>query len=200
MQPMQRLSCSPFTWCKAQTGLWLGVELDLDIWGRNCDRSIERSPAFESLDELAALLVGYTLEGKVQLYRVEECHVRSNRLVGIEHPANGGSHRLEWYLLCPGQHLHELDPAGSNPGEKEFAWGDGLARTAVLGGSIHHEMLGTRTAEHPSEGVCGTCLDFILPYCLLCHRVLPFCDLSASSIVAQRDSQHRSRLRPVNSC
>src|SRR5690349_27264 len=95
--------------------LRLGVELDLDIWGRNCDRSIERSPALEGLDELLALHVGHALEGKVQLHRVEERHVWSNWLVGIEHATDGGSHRLQGDLVCSGQHLHELDSAGGDP-------------------------------------------------------------------------------------
>src|SRR6266498_5381968 len=34
----------------------LRVELDLDVGGRNCDRAVERSPAFEGRDQLRALL------------------------------------------------------------------------------------------------------------------------------------------------
>ena len=51
--------------------LRLSVELDLDIRGRNCDRTVERSPALEGLDELGALLLRHSLEVKVQPNRVE---------------------------------------------------------------------------------------------------------------------------------
>jgi hypothetical protein len=37
--------------------LWFSIKLDLDIRGRNCDRTVERSPALEVLDELDALLL-----------------------------------------------------------------------------------------------------------------------------------------------
>ena len=45
--------------------LWLGIKLDLDIRSRNCDRTVERSPALEGLDELGALLLRDSLEVKV---------------------------------------------------------------------------------------------------------------------------------------
>ena len=45
--------------------LWFSIKLDLDIRGRNCDRTVERSPALEGLDELGALLRLHSLEVKV---------------------------------------------------------------------------------------------------------------------------------------
>jgi hypothetical protein len=51
--------------------LWFSIKLDLDIRGRNCDRTVERSPALEGLDELGALLLRHSLEVKVQPNRVE---------------------------------------------------------------------------------------------------------------------------------
>ena len=54
--------------------LWFSIQLDLDIRGRNCDRTVERSPALEGLDELAALLLGDSLEVKVQTHRSEQAH------------------------------------------------------------------------------------------------------------------------------
>jgi hypothetical protein len=74
--------------------LWFSIKLDLDIWGRNCDRTVERSPALECLDELGALLLRGSLEVKVQLHRIEQAHPWPNRLAGIEHGPNGDCGRL----------------------------------------------------------------------------------------------------------
>jgi len=54
--------------------LWLSIKLDLDIRGRNCDRTVERSPALEGLDELDALLLRHSPEVKVQPHRIEQAH------------------------------------------------------------------------------------------------------------------------------
>lgn len=54
--------------------LWFSIKLDLDIRGRNCDRTIERSPALEGLDELGALLLRDSPEVKVQPHRIEQAH------------------------------------------------------------------------------------------------------------------------------
>src|SRR5215471_6230157 len=78
--------------------LWFSIKLDLDIWGRNCDRTVEWSPTLEGLDELGALLLRDSLEVKVQPNCVEEAQHGPNRLAGIEHPTNddcGCLHRLE---------------------------------------------------------------------------------------------------------
>ena len=40
--------------------LGFGLHGNLHIWGRNCDRSIQRSPALEAFDELMALLLEET--------------------------------------------------------------------------------------------------------------------------------------------
>ena len=74
--------------------LWLGIKLDLDIRGRNCDRPVERSPALEGLDELGALLLRDSLEVKVQPNRIEQAHPGPNRLAGIEHCTHGDCSRL----------------------------------------------------------------------------------------------------------
>ncbi len=94
--------------------LWFSVKLDLDIRGRNCDRTVERSPALEGLDELSALLLRHSLEVKVQSNRIEQAHLGPNRLAGIEHCTNGDFSRLQRHLLCPGQHLHEFDATSSD--------------------------------------------------------------------------------------
>jgi hypothetical protein len=74
--------------------LWFSIKLDLDIRGRNCDRTVERSPALEGLDELGALLLRDSLEVKVQPNRIEQAHPGPNRLAGIEHCTNGDCGRL----------------------------------------------------------------------------------------------------------
>jgi hypothetical protein len=74
--------------------LWFSIKLDLDIRGRNCDRTVERSPALEGLDELGALLLRDSLEVKVQPNRIEQAHLGPNRLAGIEHCTNGDCGRL----------------------------------------------------------------------------------------------------------
>jgi hypothetical protein len=87
----------------------------LDIRGRNCDRAIERSPALKGLDELAALLLRYPFEMKVQPNRIEEAQLGPDRIVRIEHSTNGDGGGLQRHLLCPCQHLHEFDPTGGDP-------------------------------------------------------------------------------------
>ena len=74
--------------------LWFSIKLDLDIRGRNCDRTVERSPALEGLDELGALLLRHSLEVKVQTHHIEQAHPGPNRLAGIEHCTNGDCGRL----------------------------------------------------------------------------------------------------------
>ena len=46
--------------------LWFSIKLNLDIRSRNCDRTVERSPTLESLDELGTLLLRDSFEVKVQ--------------------------------------------------------------------------------------------------------------------------------------
>jgi hypothetical protein len=43
---------------------WLpfGQDFDLHVWGRNCDRTVERSPALEALDQGSALRLGHAME------------------------------------------------------------------------------------------------------------------------------------------
>jgi hypothetical protein len=61
----------------------LDVEVDLDIRGRNCDRAVERSPALEECNELGTLLIGYSLQMKLQPDRVEHADVLPHRVVAI---------------------------------------------------------------------------------------------------------------------
>ncbi len=70
-----------YPWCSSDMNsgtcsfaLWFSIKLDLDIRGRNCDRTVEWSPALEGLDELGALLLGDSLEVKVQPHRIEQAH------------------------------------------------------------------------------------------------------------------------------
>jgi len=74
--------------------LRFSIKLDLDIRGRNCDRTVERSPALEGLNELGALLLRDSLEVKVQPNGIEQAHPGPNRLAGIEHCTNGDCGRL----------------------------------------------------------------------------------------------------------
>ena len=46
-------------------------EVDGRVGGRNCDRAVERSAAFERLDELPGFLVREPPEGEAQAGRVE---------------------------------------------------------------------------------------------------------------------------------
>jgi hypothetical protein len=94
--------------------LWFSIKLDLDIRGRNCDRTVERSPALEGLDELDALLLRDPLEVKVQPHRIEQAHLGPNPFAGIEHCTNSDCGRLQRHLLCPGQDLHEFDATGGD--------------------------------------------------------------------------------------
>ena len=74
--------------------LWFSIKLDLDIRGRNCDRPVERSPVLEGFDELGALLLGHSLEMKVQPNHIEETQLGPDRIVRIERLATAPA--LPW--------------------------------------------------------------------------------------------------------
>ena len=51
------------------------LHVHLHVRGRNCDRAVERSVAFEALDQDVALFGANAAEGKVYSHRAKECHV-----------------------------------------------------------------------------------------------------------------------------
>ena len=54
-------------------------EFDLDVWGRNCDRAVEWSTAFEGVEQLPSLLLGDAFHPEAQAHGVEERDVRAGR-------------------------------------------------------------------------------------------------------------------------
>jgi hypothetical protein len=46
--------------------------LDMNVWGRDRDRAVERSPALEFLDELFCVVVGHAFHPEPEAHRVEE--------------------------------------------------------------------------------------------------------------------------------
>ena len=57
--------------------------LDMNVWGRDRDRAVERSPALEFLDELFCVVVSYPFHPEAEAHGVEQRHVRSHRLGAI---------------------------------------------------------------------------------------------------------------------
>ena len=63
-------------------------EFDLHIWGRNCDRAVQRSPALEGLDQLPALLVGDTFHAEAQAHGVEQGNIWAYRAGAVYGPTD----------------------------------------------------------------------------------------------------------------
>jgi len=53
---------------RAADSLIFDHQIDLHIFGRNCDRSVEWSSPFEQIDQTLALLLAYTFHPKTQIY------------------------------------------------------------------------------------------------------------------------------------
>ena len=64
------------------------LEFDLHIRGRNCNRTVKRSPALKRLDKLTALLARNAFHQKVQAHGVEDCDIGAHRLGAIKHTLN----------------------------------------------------------------------------------------------------------------
>jgi hypothetical protein len=54
-------------------------QFDSDVFGRNCDRAVERSSALEQVEQALALLFAYTFHPKTQGHGVEERNVFTRR-------------------------------------------------------------------------------------------------------------------------
>jgi len=86
-------------------GLRADGELHADIRRRNCDAAVERSGAFEALDEVCPLLLGDAVQAERQPNGVEDADVGAHRIGRVDLPANLDAHRLEWRLLGSGNDL-----------------------------------------------------------------------------------------------
>jgi hypothetical protein len=47
-------------------------QFDSDVFGRNCDRAVQRSTALEQIEQVSALLLAYTLHAETKAYGAEE--------------------------------------------------------------------------------------------------------------------------------
>src|ERR1700693_3267685 len=90
------------------------LDLDLNVRGRNCDRSVERSPALEGFDELLALARGDAGEVKSQPNGIEEGDVRANRVGPVHHACDRDARARQRHAPVLRQHLEELDAAGGH--------------------------------------------------------------------------------------
>src|SRR3981081_4459000 len=66
-----------YRWSRSESGN--DRELDLDVWGRNCDRAIERSTPLEAVDQVLTLLLAHARQLEVDPHRVEQVDVGADR-------------------------------------------------------------------------------------------------------------------------
>src|SRR5579859_2349611 len=86
-------------------------KINLDVWGRNCDRAVERSPAFEARHQVGALLGGDAAELQMDAHRVEQIDVLAHGRTRIRGRLDGRVDRPQRHLELFGQHLNQLDAA-----------------------------------------------------------------------------------------
>ena len=97
-------------------------EFDLHIWGRNCDRAVQRSPALEGLDQLPPLLFGDAFHAEIQAHGVEQGDIRAHRVGAVDDAADIRRDAVQRNRLRLGQHLHQFDPASRHAREEQFIW------------------------------------------------------------------------------
>src|SRR6266508_4308460 len=139
------------------------LDFDLDVGGRDRDRSVEGSTPLEGGDQLPALFGRHALEIESQPHSVEEGHVRPNRVGAVHLARDRDPGGLDRDAALPGDDLHQLDATGPDTGKEDLRRRDRLARASVLHWSVHHEMVVPARAEHAPEGVGGPGLDFVTP-------------------------------------
>src|SRR5215813_6416108 len=152
-----------------------GADLDLHVRRRNCDAAVERSPAFEALDEVAALRLRDTLETEAQADRVEHREIAPYRIAAVDRPLDLDVHRPRCDLLFLADDLHQIDAASGYPRQEVFRGRDGLPGTAVLHGTVDYEMMVAGIAQHPSERIGRACVHHVAADFTLCHFRLASC-------------------------
>src|SRR4051812_47757003 len=114
------------------------------VCGRNCDRAVQRSPAFEPFDESGRLLAVGAQNEEVQLDAVEGRDVRLRLISAIYDPACPTGHRIDMDLLVTGDHVDELDAASCHRRKENLGRSDLFTRTPVLHGTIDDEVVRPR--------------------------------------------------------
>src|SRR5579859_94577 len=161
----ERASASPACPCCS----WDGGELDLDVWGRNCDRAVEWSPALEARHQVGALFGRNAAELQVDAHRVEDVDVLPNGRIWILGGLDGGVDRAQRDIELLGEHLDELDAARRHTGQEHFGGRGSLARAAVLDRAVDNEMLIAGADQHPAERVRRSGTGLVPAYLCLGH-------------------------------
>src|SRR5262245_13297128 len=126
---------------------------DMNLWGRDRDRAVERSPAFELLHEQPRLLVLDALHSKLNTYRVKQRNIRPRRLGTIHQSVNCDLNALQRDLRRLRQYLNQFHSARSNGSHEHFSGGDFFAGAAILFRPIDHEMVISSVAQNSAKSV-----------------------------------------------
>src|SRR3981081_704286 len=82
------------------------LKFDCHIWGRNCDRAVERSTALEAVDQVLALRLGDAGQLEIDARRVEQVDVGADRRAGVLRRFDRRAHSTQRHVEPPGQYLN----------------------------------------------------------------------------------------------
>jgi hypothetical protein len=133
------------------------VDLDLDIGGRDRDRAEQRSPSFETIDQLLGSRLRHALDLDPHLDPVEQHVVGVGLIVGVELGVDLYVDISDRHTVVTREHLEQLHGTGRHAAQKQLAGHELLTGKSVPGRPVHREMVVSGTQVHPAEDIRRAC-------------------------------------------